>query len=288
MITVNSISGGRTSAFLAANYPADINIFSLVCIDDVRCKPKDNLLIQKVNDKLEKSGSLQKHGEFIATAEFDVTITTIFELEQFLGQEINWLRGISFDKLIDKKRMTPYKFARFCTSEMKMDVIGNYLYERMELIDGVPQLFMNNVGIRYDEKERAKDGEGRNLITKIHNGFSDNGRNKWKKVHWGVSNYPLVYDRIGNYTVHKFWENKSVSFSDDSNCVGCFWKNVQQLRKNWDDAPNKMRWFSDQEKKRVKNCWNPSISYDNIKEIGIQQDFNFGTGSGCQAGFCTD
>lgn len=288
MITVNSISGGKTSAYMAVNYPADMNIFSLVCIDDVRCRPKDEKIIQYVNDKLEKSGTI-KHGEFIATAEFDKVLTTIIDLEQVMGNEIIWLRGISFDKLIDKRKMTPYKFARFCTSELKMDVIGNFLYPRMEIIDEVKQKFLNNVGIRYDEKERAKSGKDRELITKIHDGYWPDGRNKWLKANWGVSNYPLVYDKISHYTVYKFWEKrKDVTFSDDSNCVGCFWKHVQQLRKNWDDAPNKMRWFSDQEKKRPKNCWNPNISYDSIKKIGLQQDFFFGTGSGCQAGFCTD
>ena len=30
MVTVNSVSGGKTSAYIAANYPADYNVFSLV------------------------------------------------------------------------------------------------------------------------------------------------------------------------------------------------------------------------------------------------------------------
>ena len=34
MITVNSISGGKTSAYIAANYKADYNVFSLVRTDD--------------------------------------------------------------------------------------------------------------------------------------------------------------------------------------------------------------------------------------------------------------
>lgn len=74
-------------------------------------------------------------------------------------------------------------------------------------------------------------------------------------------------------------------FPSDSNCVGCFWKPVQQLRKNWDTEPAKMQWFADQEKKAT---WKKEMSYEQIKTIGLQQDFFFGTGSGCQAGFCTD
>ena len=34
MTTINSLSAGKTSSYLSVNFPADIEIFSLVCIDD--------------------------------------------------------------------------------------------------------------------------------------------------------------------------------------------------------------------------------------------------------------
>ena len=37
MKTVNSLSGGKTSSYIAANYPADYNVFSLVRTDDKNC-----------------------------------------------------------------------------------------------------------------------------------------------------------------------------------------------------------------------------------------------------------
>jgi hypothetical protein len=46
-----------------------------------------------------------------------------------------------------------------------------------------------------------------------------------------------------------------------------------------------MQWFADQEN---IGTWKTDITYEQIKTIGLQQDFFFGTGSGCQAGFCTD
>ena len=88
MKTINSLSGGKTSSYLAMNYPVDHNIFSLVCIDDEKCKPSDKNLIQKVNDKFEKYGFLEKHGEFIATAEDDKILKVMFDLEQMIGSEI--------------------------------------------------------------------------------------------------------------------------------------------------------------------------------------------------------
>jgi hypothetical protein len=87
--------------------------------------------------------------------------------------------------------------------------------------------------------------------------------------------------------VHKFWESKKIKFPDDSNCVGCFWKDIQQLRKNYNDNYNKMEWFNNMEINSKYN-YKSNITYEQIKKIGLQQEFYFGTGSGCQAGFCTD
>ena len=61
MVTVNSLSGGKTSSYMAVHYPADYNIFALVTIEDVKCKPFDISLIIYVSNKLGK--------EFISTAE---------------------------------------------------------------------------------------------------------------------------------------------------------------------------------------------------------------------------
>ena len=49
MKTITSISGGKTSAYLAKHYPTDYNIFALVRIEDSRCTPKDKTLVQKIS-----------------------------------------------------------------------------------------------------------------------------------------------------------------------------------------------------------------------------------------------
>ena len=43
------MSGGKSSAYIAANYPADFLVFALVCIDDPVCTPKDKKLVQEVS-----------------------------------------------------------------------------------------------------------------------------------------------------------------------------------------------------------------------------------------------
>ena len=84
MITVNSLSGGKTSSYMAVHYPADINIFSLVRLEDPTCSPRDKSLIKKVSDKIGM--------DFIATAEDDRTLVAMFDLEQLLGKEIIWYK----------------------------------------------------------------------------------------------------------------------------------------------------------------------------------------------------
>jgi len=93
MITVNSLSGGKTSSYIAANYPADYNIFSLIRTNDKNCMLPDKKLRQLISDKL---GGV----EFIGTLEDDVIIHTMLDLEQFIGSEINWVTGITMIKII--------------------------------------------------------------------------------------------------------------------------------------------------------------------------------------------
>jgi hypothetical protein len=98
--------------------------------------------------------------------------------------------------------------------------------------------------------------------------------------------YPLVDSKIEHFQIYKWSLSTKIDFPPDSNCVGCFHKHVMQLRKNWEDEPLKMQWFAEQESKKRK--WKKGISYFNIKEIGLQQEFIFGGGSSCNSGGCHD
>ena len=93
--TVNSVSGGKTSAYVAANYPADIDVFSLVRIEDQNCLFKDQKLRQAVEDRIQ--------APFIGTAEDDTIVRTIFDLEQFIGRPITWITGPTFAALVERK-----------------------------------------------------------------------------------------------------------------------------------------------------------------------------------------
>jgi hypothetical protein len=276
MITVNSISGGKTSSYLAVHYPADYNIFSLVRIEADYCTPKDSSIVKYVSEKIGM--------DFIATAESDKTLYVVRDLEQMIGKEIIWLTGQTFEELCAYKKALPNMMQRFCTIELKMFPIGYWW------LKNIKQKIEMRIGYRYDEMERAdKFTDTIKLIIGKH----ENGNNKWQGFNWRTGSFPLIDDKINHYTIKKWSESTNLSFPEDSNCVGCFWKPVQQLRKNWQDEPNKMKWFMELEKSNVGKRRKPmrfkqEMTYENIKKIGLQEDFFFGTGSGCQAGYCTD
>lgn len=272
MKTINSLSGGKTSSYLAKHYPADYNLFSLVKIDDVKCAPKDKGLIKLVSDKIGE--------DFIATAESDLTLKVVLDLEQLIQKEIIWVHGLSFEKVNKKAtggKGLPNMNWRFCTTEMKIRPIFDWWFKNIN------EKVKMGIGFRYDEIER-KDRLSTTFKGVIGKSKTGN-RNKWGEVEWREGYFPLIDDKINHWDVVKWANSTDLIFPLDSNCVGCFHKPLQQLRKNWDLETEKMQWFADQEK-RAK--WKKEATYTNIKKIGLQQDFNFGTGSGCNAGYCTD
>ena len=269
MKTVNSLSGGKTSSYMAVNYPADYNLFALVRIEDRKCTPKDKGIVKKVSDKIGM--------EFIATAESDKTLKVMLDLEQLLGKEIIWTTGETFEQVCLNKKALPNIMMRFCTTEMKMKPIFEYCQREWGTVK-------MNIGFRFDELERQNS---QNTKFKTIVGKLPDGRNKWAEIEWRECYYPLIVDRIGHFQVYQWAATTGLIFPPDSNCVGCFWKDFQQLRKNWDDEPQKMQWFMNMEKKFSRR-FKKEMSYEKVKTIGVQHDFFFGTGSGCQAGFCTD
>lgn len=269
MKSINSLSGGKTSSYMAVHYPADYNLFALVTIEDYKCQPKDKILVQKVSDKIGK--------EFIATAEDDKTLYAIFDLEQKIGKEIIWLNDLSFDELLRKRKRLPNKIWRFCTIEMKMMPIFNWWQQNIN------EKVIMNIGYRYDEIERSSRLS--NKIKVVVGRTADGKRNKWGEIEWREGRFPLIEDKILHYKVKQWADNSGIIFPSDSNCVGCFWKPHQQLRKNWDDNTDKMQWFANQEGTRR---WKLETTYERIKKHPIQADFDFGSGAGCQAGYCTD
>ena len=223
MKTVNSLSGGKTSSYIAANYPADYNVFALVRTDDKKCLFPDKKLRQVVSDKIGR--------EFIGTLEEDEIIYTILDLEQFIGQKINWVSGISFDEVVEKKGgWLPNKLHRYCTTNLKLIPIFEWWHENIN--DPVEM----RIGYRANEVKRAirmneKRNENGLLEIKATVSKHPSGRNKWEIFEWQNPTFPLIDDGIYKDNVEEFWKGKPVRFAWMNNCVGCFHRNPILLNK---------------------------------------------------------
>ena len=282
MKTVNSISGGKTSSYIAANYPADYDVFALVRTDDKNCMFPDDKLRQMVSDKIGK--------EFIGTLEMDEIIHTIFDLEQFIGREITWLSGDTFEDMVKKYKMKkggyflPNKMTRYCTTDLKTRPIAAWRYNNIK--DDV----IMNFGYRANEMNRAKKMQeklNKNGCTevKIIVGTSDTGRNKWKTIEYCNPSFPLIRDNIYKDTIEKYWKDKPVRFAYMNNCVGCWWRNPLLLKKMSDKCSNKMQFFSDLED-LAGSTFRSDVKYAEIISWKSQMELFDDDFSDCDSGYC--
>ncbi len=279
MYKFNSISGGQSSAYLATKFPAKYNVFSLVCIEDKKCKPSDIKLIQAINDKLESSHTIER-GEFIATAEMDKTLYAVFDLEQQIGKEIAWVRGDSYEKIIrNKGGDLPNIMTRFCTSLLKIDPLFEYwirfIGEKVDM----------QIGFRLGEDMRALRMQ-KNMV--YRSPISQNiqtHRKKWGVFDWRELSFPLIDHRITKTQISNFWKGKPVRFARYNNCVGCFHRHPLFLNKLSRSEGGKMRWFADMER-LTGNRWRKDTSYQKIINMNQQVEISFNEFSSCDTGYC--
>lgn len=313
MIKVNSLSGGKTSSYLAVKYPADYNVFSLVCLDEPKCAPKDKSLALYANEKLSKFHG--QYGEFIATSEDDMTIAAMMDLEQIIGSEIIWVRGKSFDDVIDDryKRVLlgntyrlPSWARRYCTIEMKLEPIFYWWF------NNIGKKVDMRLGFRFDEFYRLEnflnDSEPTTFKIPVSTSISGQHRKKWETFKWRNCRFPLIKEGVIRQHVVDYWNgNKKIfpttgnlfyprteiEFPEISNCVGCFHKERETLAAMSLIHPEKMKWFAEQESKGMGTWLDSRETYFEImadakniaKERFIEAKLNLPT---CASGGCTD
>ena len=280
MKTVNSLSGGKTSSYIAKHYPADINIFSLVRIEDM-----DNLWMKGKDEKTRQIVSDRIGKEFIGTAEMDDIIYTILDLEQFIGTKIDWTTGKTFEQIIkDRGDYLPNKMVRYCTVEMKIIPIFNFLKENTDLPVEM------RIGFRPNEMKRAKtmieraDENGLELFETI---IGKRGtRNKLGKIPYRYTKFPLIENNITKDIIYNYWKDKQVRFAYRNNCVACVNRQPLMISHMANKDVDKVRWFEKQEKK-TGNKFLSNISMSEILKFNQQgrlfddDDFNE-----CDSGYC--
>ena len=279
MKTVNSISGGKTSSYLAKHYPADINIFSLVRISD-----KDNLWMKGKDEKTRQIVSDKLGKEFIGTAEMDEIIYTILDLEQFIGTEITWVTGKSFEEVIKQNYgYLPNKMTRYCTVEMKLKPIFNWLQENTELPVEM------RIGFRPNEISRAETVLKRADENGIEHFNTIIGKrktqNKWGLVPYRKVTFPLIENNIQKDIIYNYWNDKNVRFAYRNNCVGCVNRQPLMISHMASKDLDKVKWFEKQET-ITGNRFLSDVSFNQILKFGTQSSFFDDDFNECDSGFC--
>lgn len=280
MKKINSVSGGKTSSFIAANYPADLNLFALVRTEDQNCLFPDSKIRQLIEDRIQKP--------FVGTLEDDLIIYTILDLEQFIGQEIKIVSGETYDQIIKTKGgWLPNKLHRYCTTYLKIEPMFKFWFENFE------EPVEMRIGFRANEVSRMN-----RMIEKTdQNGFLSykwttekmkDGRNKWKEIAWQKPIFPLIEQRTFKDEIERFWKDKPVRFAEFNNCVGCFHRNPILLNKMFQKHANKMNWFlcAEKEKNKKVGTWRSDMTYQKIKDSKTQIEIDFDQYDTCDSGFC--
>lgn len=285
MKTVNSLSGGKSSSYIALNYPADYNVFSLVRTNDSSCLYPDAKVRQIVSDLI--------GCEFVGTTEQDAIIRIMLDLSEKIN--IDWITGEAFENIINGSwnkgkngsHYLPNQMVRYCTTHLKMYPIFEYWKKNIN------EVCEMRIGFRKGEERRQQ-----NMLDKLNkNGNEEikivvgkkNNRNKWGMVEWRKPSFPLIENGIDNKAIQSYWsKNTDVNFPKGyyNNCVGCFHRSPLFLNKMYQEHPNKIEWFAKQEEQNKPNTFRKDVNFKQIMQFAPQSELSFEDFDECDSGFC--
>jgi 3'-phosphoadenosine 5'-phosphosulfate sulfotransferase (PAPS reductase)/FAD synthetase len=186
--------------------------------------------------------------------------------------------GEPFSQLISVRRYAPNPVARFCTTELKIRAIREYL----ESVGFEPP-FTAYIGIRADEARRANK-----MIGKVES--------------WQEPYLPLFLDGITKHDVMRFWQSQPFDLNlpnnngttDWGNCDLCFLKGASKKLAIIRERPDLADWWIQQEASLSKEVGKAAFfrsdqpSYADMKIIATDQggfDLGFDESIPC---FCGD
>lgn len=285
MKTINSLSGGKSSSYIAINYPADYNVFSLVRTNDKDCIYPDAKIRQIVSDKI--------GCEFVGTTEQDAIIKIMLQLSEKI--DIDWVTGQAFEDVINGdwnkgkngKHYLPNMMVRYCTTHLKMLPIFDYWKKNINEVCDM------RIGFRKGEERRQNNmlnklNENGNEEIKIVVGKAGT-RNKWGLVEWRKPSFPLIDNGINNKVIQEYWnKNDDINFPKGyyNNCVGCFHRSPMFLNKMSQEHPNKIEWFAKMEEVNAPNTFRKDVTYKEIQQYNPQSELSFDDFAECDSGYC--
>lgn len=229
-----SFSGGRTSAYMLANYEFDLAIFC--------------------NTGKEAEGTLdfvRKCGEYfekeIIWLEYTTDNNLKFKIVDFKTANRD---GKPFEQLIKKFNFLPNQQMRFCTVEMKAKTIKRYLKNNGYKINEIEML----LGIRADEPNR---------YFKLKN----TNRNGWE------NEMPLYKDSITKKHILEFWNKQPFDLiinSHEGNCDLCFLKGLTKKIELLRQKPEVAKWWAEMEN-LIKAKFNKNYTVENLLNMSKSQ-----------------
>ena len=255
MITVSSISGGKSSCYMALRFPTDKYVFAPVLSNDPACIIQDKKLRDYCKRKVpnfnwDEGGS----------RELDLTLLNLMKLEEELGHEVDWVsapftfeemcQGITspvakcFGRPLSSKPRLPNRVARICTQSLKVYPIFWHLF-----VESDEEPVLMNIGFRADEKQRVEKWTCKNDNIRITLHCDIEGRYKtchrYQLSDWRITTFPLVEYNICHQEIKAFWKDKGWIFPSVSNCDFCFFHQQSELRQQYLRDPERARlWCS--------------------------------------------
>lgn len=166
--------------------------------------------------------------------------------------------GEPFAKLIEAKSYLPNSVMRFCTDELKIKVMRDFM--RSQGYDH----WQNVVGLRHDEKHSVNKARARSAL----------GKERWTTA------LPLDDARISNRMVRAFWALQCFDLQllpFEGNCDACFLKARPKLYEIERTAPGTLQWWADQEVK-AKATFTTEYGYAELIESVRRQPDLFAGG----------
>ncbi len=159
--------------------------------------------------------------------------------------------GEPFAGLIEAKSYLPNSVMRFCTDELKIKVMKNFMVSL-----GYAH-WTNIIGLRADEMHRVAKSRSR----------SDSGKERW------VNALPLADAGVSVRDVTAFWMQQDFNLQllpFEGNCDACFLKARPKLFEVERTAPGTLKWWADMETK-AGATFRPEYGYQSLIEAVQRQ-----------------
>jgi 3'-phosphoadenosine 5'-phosphosulfate sulfotransferase (PAPS reductase)/FAD synthetase len=205
--------------------------------------------------------------------EREQTLRFVYQQEKLLGVPVIWLEYCRFNKwkrvsyetasrerhdkpggpfaaLLQKRKFVPNPLTRFCTQELKIRVIRDFMISQGHRPTG----WINIVGIRADEPRRHANGkESSDSLFEVE--------------------HPLYHAAITKRDVRKFWAQMPFDLQlqeHEGNCDLCYLKGKAKLLDLIHNDPEEAQWWIDAEE-ATGGTFSKRDSYTDLRRRAVNQ-----------------